>query len=209
MKTVLSAYAVVAALLSPVALADIVVKVTNDKGEPIAGAVVSFTPFAGDAAAPSPSLTPVVVNQRDLQFQPLVTTVPVGQTVRFTNEDEVLHHVFSFSKPKRFDLKLFGRDEPQDVTFDKPGVVAVGCNIHDNMIAYVNVIEAPFSGVSDLDGLVSLPDAPDAEGAVAVWHPLMRARGNAIELPITQADAGQVIPVSAKFRRGVQAGNAY
>ncbi|HET6942615.1 MAG TPA: methylamine utilization protein, partial [Sphingomicrobium sp.] len=81
------------------------------------------------------------VSQRDMQFHPFVLVVPVGAKVSFPNLDPTRHHVYSFSPAKKFELKLFAKDQSRSVVFDKPGVVALGCNIHDAMTAFIYVAD--------------------------------------------------------------------
>jgi hypothetical protein len=93
----------------------------------------------------------------------------------------VRHHVYSFSSAKKFDLKLFGRDETRTVVFDKPGAVALGCNIHDQMNGIIYVAATPFAAVTGPDGRVRLNVTAMGAGTVAVWHPSIRAKGNVLE----------------------------
>ena len=184
------------------------VNVSDQNGQPVSGAVISFTPISQSPIAPNAD-SEVVVRQKDLQFQPFTTLAPVGSKVTFKNEDDVLHHVFSFSKTKRFNLTLFGRDEPQSVIFENAGIVTVGCNIHDGMIAHIFIADAPFAAQSDEDGTVSIEDVPAGPGQLVVWHPLMRERKNRLfqEITIT-ADMAQV-DISTKLRKGIRRSSDY
>ncbi|MEM8785253.1 MAG: hypothetical protein AAGF19_05315 [Pseudomonadota bacterium] len=193
------------------------VVLTNQKGESVRDAVITFTPAAGgagDEAATGEegeraSDAPYAINQKNIAFDPFVSLVPVGSTVTFKNEDSVLHHVFSFSKAKRFNLKLFGASESQDVVFDQGGIVSVGCNIHDGMIAYVFVATAPYAAQTGEAATTVLADLPLGDGVLTIWHPLLRAKGNQISQDITVTDAMAPIEVSAKFRRAVHISGDY
>ncbi len=162
------------------------VTVTDEKGRPVAGAVVTFTPEAG-----APRVAPKVVEivQVDRRFEPELTIVPVGSHVKFPNRDEVAHHVYSFSEAKKFDIPLYSGEAPADVFFDRPGIVTLGCNIHDWMVAYVFVTATPFTAVSRDDGRVALRGLPAGKGTIEVWHP--RLRGAPVRL---EAVAGQTVP---------------
>ncbi len=103
--------------------------------------------------------------------------VPVGSDVSFPNLDPTKHHVYSFSPAKKFELKLFARDQSRTVHFDKPGIVALGCNIHDQMSAYILVTNSAWTARTNAQGMVSFADAPSAPGRVTVWHPYLRAPG--------------------------------
>lgn len=161
------------ALAAPVSIT-----VTGGDGRPLAGAVVEVQ----SARAPAASTAlpgPFAMAQKDIAFQPRVLIVPVGAAVTFPNRDQVRHHVYSFSTPKRFELKLYGRDETRAVIFDKPGVVAVGCNIHDQMSGFIIVTDTPYTAQSDARGRVSF-DVPAGAARVTIWHPSIRAPGNMV-----------------------------
>ncbi len=168
----------IAALGSPTVLiaAPLTVQVTDAGGKPVANAVVTLRP-AGGAARPMPVGKSYTVSQKDLQFHPFVLVVPTGATVSFPNLDPTKHHVYSFSAAKRFELKLFARDQSRSVKFDKPGVVALGCNIHDRMSAFIVVADSAWSARTDAQGRVRFADAPTAGGTLSVWHPYLRAPG--------------------------------
>ncbi|HEY2707845.1 MAG TPA: methylamine utilization protein [Caulobacteraceae bacterium] len=128
--------------------------------------------------------------QKDIQFEPFVLVVPVGADVSFPNLDAVKHHVYSFSPAKTFELKLYGKDETRVVHFDKPGVVELGCNIHDSMIAFILVVDTPFAAKTDAHGNASLRDVPPGGQAVTVWRPYLHAPGNALHLTVQSLRQG-------------------
>lgn len=169
--------------------ATVSIDVRGIDGRPLTGAVVTV-----DSARPVPvKLSPGTsyqIEQRNIAFQPAILIVPVGATVAFPNRDKVRHHVYSFSKPKRIDLKLYGREDTRSVTFDKPGVVALGCNIHDSMSGFVYVTATPFAALTDAAGKVSIPNVPAGGARVTVWHPSIRAPGGVASQPITIGAAG-------------------
>ena len=86
-----------------------------------------------------------IVDQINLEFVPHVKPVVVGSPVYFPNKDDVRHHVYSFSPAKRFELPLYSGTPAAPVVFDRPGIVAIGCNIHDWMLGYIYVAETPSS----------------------------------------------------------------
>lgn len=172
---------------TPSAAATASVQVLGANGQPLAGAVVTLT----IPGTPPPAPRGVYrVAQRNIAFDPKVLIVPVGAQVSFPNLDRVRHHVYSFSPTKKFDLKLYGRDESRSVTFDKPGAVALGCNIHDAMSGVVYVTATPYAAVTDGDGRVSFAAAGAGRGTLLVWHPSIRAGGNALSQPVTVAAGG-------------------
>jgi plastocyanin len=160
-----------AALAAPLS-----VRVVDASGKPVRDAVVTFYPAGGAARAPR-SAGRYVVAQRNLQFQPFLSIVPVGADVSFPNFDPTKHHVYSFSPAKRFELKLFAKDQSRTVRFDKPGVVALGCNIHDGMSAFILVTDSAWTARTNAMGMVSFADAPVTAGRLTLWHPYLRAPG--------------------------------
>ncbi len=153
------------ALAPPASAARLEVRVATADG-PVQGAVVSLH---GDALPASPPGRTAVIDQVRVQFAPRVTVVETGTAVNFPNTDDVLHHVYSFSPAKRFELPLYSGRPASPVVFDEPGVVVLGCNIHDQMIAYVVVLDTPVHAVTGADGVAVL-EAPAGAYALQVWH---------------------------------------
>jgi len=167
--------------------------VADEKGKPVAGAVVAFKP-AGKSAAVKPGVYEIV--QEGQRFIPELTIVPVGSRIRFPNRDDVAHHVYSFSPAKKFDIPLYQGEAPQDVVFDRPGVVALGCNIHDWMLAHVFVVDTPYFAVTGNDGRAVLRAAPAGSGTLEVWHP--RARADEVKFEVEAI--AKTPPVALKLR---------
>src|SRR5881398_42591 len=167
---------------APLAAAPLSVRVVDSSGHPVRDAVVTLYPSAG-AKAPHVGGR-YVISQQNLQFHPFLTIVPVGADISFPNLDPTKHHVYSFSSAKRFELKLFAKDQSRTVHFDKPGVVALGCNIHDQMSAFIFVTDTAWTARTNAQGIASFADAPNAPARVAVWHPYLRAPGGQVEQAI-------------------------
>jgi plastocyanin len=172
---------------APLAAAPLSVRVVDSSGRPVRDAVVTVYP-AGSAARPARSGGRFTVSQKNLQFQPFLTIVPVGADVSFPNLDTTKHHVYSFSAAKRFELKLFARDQSRTVHFDKPGVVALGCNIHDAMSAFIVVTDSLWTERTDARGMAVFGNAPNVPARLTVWHPYLRAPGGVVQ---TNLAAGQ------------------
>lgn len=143
--------------------------VADAGGAPVRDAVVYLLPAGG--AKPPPAPPHAVIEQLDRDFIPFVTAIRAGTAVAFPNRDQVMHHVYSFSSAKTFQIKLYEGDPPKPIVFDKPGVVALGCNIHDWMQAYVVVVETPYFAVSDAQGNVRIADLPGGAYEARAWHP--------------------------------------
>ena len=163
-------------LAAPSIAAPLTVKLVDNAGRPVRDAVVILYPANGRSARPGR----FSVAQKNLKFQPFLSVVPVGSTVSFPNFDSTKHHVYSFSPAKRFELKLFAKDQSRTVQFDKPGVIALGCNIHDSMSAFIVVTDSPWTARTDGKGVVQFANAPNAAARLTVWHPYLRAPGNVL-----------------------------
>jgi plastocyanin len=152
--------------------AELRVLVKDHHGKLVADAVVLATPVDAKNAqrAKPPADT---VDQVDKQFVPYVKPVFVGSKVRFPNSDRIRHQVYSFSPAKKFELPLYGGTDAPPVVFDKPGVVVLGCNIHDWMVGYIYVSETPFFAKTETAGSATIDDMPPGEYTVRVWHPSM------------------------------------
>lgn len=157
--------------------AGVSVQVRAPNGAPVAGAVVSVHLIGRPTPLPRPS-APRQVTQQNLQFHPFTLLVPVGTPVSFPNLDPVRHHVYSFSAPKRFELKLYAKEQNRTVVFDKPGIVPVGCNIHDTMSAFIDVVDTPWAVTTDAAGNAVIEGLPAGKVTVTVWHPYLRSPGN-------------------------------
>ena len=165
--------------------APLTVRVVDSNGRPVRDAVVTLrSATASGRLAPSGSYS---VSQKDMQFHPFVLVVPLGAKVSFPNLDPTRHHVYSFSPAKKFELKLFARDQSRSVVFDRPGVVALGCNIHDAMTAFIFVSDTQFAAKTGANGIAQFANAPSAPGKVSVWHPYWRAKGNVVERQVAAA----------------------
>jgi plastocyanin len=176
--------------------ADLVVSVRNSQGRPVADAVVTIAEAHGAGAVRFS--WPYRMAQQNMQFDPFVLIVPVGAQVAFPNLDKVRHHVYSFSPAHPFELKLYGHDETRFVRFDKPGIVALGCNIHDQMVAFIDVVETPYAAKTDAAGQAVIHDAPAGAASLNVWHPYLHAPGNVVTTAI-------VIPRDGPARQAVTA----
>jgi plastocyanin len=141
-------------------------------GKGVAGAIVVLrNTDASVARAPSVVGT---IDQLNRSFVPHTLVVPVGSQVLFPNSDTVSHQVYSFSSAKKFQLPLYRGKAHAPVLFDQPGVVTLGCNIHDQMRAYVFVVDAQYFGRTDDTGLWKARDIAPGEYVVQIWHPLAR-----------------------------------
>ena len=158
-------------LCAPAIAADLSVTVADVQGLSVPDAAVYLLPLQGKAPRGSQKGS---IEQMDKTFIPYVSVVQAGTAVSFPNKDTVRHHVYSFSAPKVFDLKLYSGTPSQPVVFDKPGLVALGCNIHDWMLAYVLVVETPWFAVSKDRGNAVVENVPAGDYNMLIWHPRMK-----------------------------------
>ncbi len=169
---------------------------------PVADAVVSLVPL--DAPAPVRAPAEAVVAQEDKEFDPYVTPVVVGTRVKFPNRDTVQHHIYSLSKPKRFEKPLYASGAAESVLFDQPGVVALGCNIHDWMVAYVVVVATPWFAKTSADGSARLAGAPPGRYRLEVWHPRL-TRPVLREITLAAGHpAAETVPLALKPDRRIR-----
>lgn len=129
-----------------------------------------------------PPKEPVTIDQLKLTFIPHVLPVLVGTTVVFPNSDEVRHNVFSTSPPKRFNLGTYPRGVVKTITFDKPGVVDLLCNVHTEMSAYVVVVETTYFAVTGKDGSYTIKNVPPGKYILKAWHEKLKPQAKEIEV---------------------------
>lgn len=159
---------ITAIALSPVAAlaVPVTVQLRGPGGQPLAGAAVAVE-VRGRVGKTSGAKAEM--GQRDRQFTPQVLVVQTGTAVNFPNFDTVRHHVYSFSPIKVIDIKLYSGTPAEPVVFDKPGVAALGCNIHDRMSAHIIVVDTPLFAKTDDRGQATF-DLPAGEHVAKVWH---------------------------------------
>ncbi len=178
---------VACSVLESVLAATLQVQVHDEQGKPLADAVVFLE--SRDAKQLFKPLANAEIAQVGRKFVPAVLVVSVGTPVSFPNRDTVRHHVYSFSPTKKFELKLFAGTPTTPVVFDKPGVAVLGCNIHDNMTAWVVVVETPYYGRTDAAGQALLNDVPPGNYHLRAWHSRL-STGTAVDQPLTLAAGG-------------------
>ena len=130
------------------------------------------------------------VAQAERRFVPAVSVVTVGTAVTFPNRDTVRHHVYSFSPAKRFEIKLYVGTPAAPVMFDQPGIAVLGCNIHDQMTAWIVVVATPYFGRSDDSGRWAAASVPPGRYTLRAWHAGMPVGAAPIEQALTVEPAG-------------------
>lgn len=161
--------------------AQLEVSVNDAAGKPLMDAVAYLVP-----AAPGklPAAQNIEIDQKDRMFQPAVSVIQVGGLVAFPNSDNIRHQVYSFSPAKKFNLKLYSGRQSEPVQFDTPGAVVMGCNIHDQMVAWLLVVDSAWFGKTDRSGRALITRIPDGKYTLKLWHPGQHAEGSAVALQI-------------------------
>ena len=168
-------------LSPPLSAARLDVKVLDDQGAPVKGAVVYLT-----STDPLPEVEPGAVAEMDQvnkQFKPHILVVQKGTRVRFPNSDSIQHHVYSFSPAKPFELQLYKDHHPDPLSFDKAGQVELGCNVHDWMLGYIMVVDTPYFTQANQQGVASL-DAPAGSYTLHVRHPRIQDEPDSLDLAV-------------------------
>lgn len=147
--------------------------------------------------------TIAIMDQRSLQFAPTVLAIQAGTLVEFPNQDDVRHHVYSFSHPNAFELKLYHGRTGNYNQFDHSGVVVLGCNIHDGMLGYLRVVDTPMFASSDDTGQLTIEAVASGDYQMQLWHPDLGMRimrqavslvGGENTLSVTLDESGRVVP---------------
>jgi plastocyanin len=181
---------------APCAAGVLEVSVVDDDGRPIENVAVyatradaaaehGATAAAAESSGPAPT---AIMDQHDYEFVPHMLVVQAGTSVTFPNSDDVSHHVYSFSEAKTFELALYKGDVYPPVVFDRPGVVVVGCNIHDGMLGYIRVVDTPHFAVTNERGVAVIAGVPSGAYVVEAWTP--RARPDGLPEPMSLGVAG-------------------
>lgn len=176
------------------------ISVSDAAGKPLPDAVALLEPAAGKAAVKP--MADVEISQAKRQFAPRVTLITLGTKVTFPNFDTVRHHVYSFSPTKTFELKLYAGVPNAPITFDKPGVAVLGCNIHDTMAAWVVVADTPWFARSAANGRARIDGVPAGNYRLRLWHaglgPGIEPAPVAITIGATDAEHNARLAVSTE-----------
>ncbi|WP_299081061.1 methylamine utilization protein [uncultured Paraglaciecola sp.] len=141
------------------------IRVVDQFGNPVENAVISFN----EDAQNTPDISDIaVMDQVNVQFSPEVLVIQKNQQVSFPNSDNTRHHIYSFSKPKPFEIKMYHGGESKQLAFEQSGIVVLGCNIHDQMIGYIYVAENENTAITNKLGIAQIPKA---DMQIKLWHP--------------------------------------
>lgn len=183
----------IVSVCSGAAAAEMTVAVLAADGSPVEHAAITLESDSDGSGDGQPD--PWLVDQEGKQFRPWVSAVPLGAEVVFGNNDDITHHVYSFSQPARFSFRLQSGATHGPVKMEEPGVVVLGCNIHDWMVGYIHVGSGRHAGTTGPDGTVRFTSLEIADWRVSLWHPGL----DEDELP-----AGREIRLAANDARKVE-----
>jgi plastocyanin len=169
--------------------AELSVQVTDRNGKPVEGVVVTIS---DDRMHHQGESRKWIMDQVNLRFVPQVLVVPVGAAVDFPNSDTVSHQVYSFSKAKSFQLPLYKGKLHPPVTFEKPGLIVLGCNIHDEMIGYIYVTPAQWFGRTDANGVFHTADVTTDKVTVTIWSPYIADADKVLTRSVDVHDATRI-----------------
>jgi plastocyanin len=182
------AVALVCVLAAEFALAATTVTIRDTTGRAVAGAGVAVEIAGGAGSVAGPLVA--VMDQKDEQFVPDFLVVRTGTEVSFPNSDQVLHHVYSFSPARVFELPLYRGVLPSPVRFEREGIVTIGCNIHDHMVGHIWVVGTPVFALTDSEGRAALRDVPAGTHRLLAWHPLLGRAGVVTSELVVGSDGG-------------------
>jgi len=137
---------------------------------------------------------PAHIITRGDTFVPRVLAVSAGAAVEFRNPDGVYHNTFSISRSKRFDLGKLAPGASRSVTFDKPGIVNLYCDLHPNATGFVLVLPTAVFAHADASGTFALPALPQGTYTVTAWHPRFGERRARVNL-----DGATDVSISLRF----------
>ncbi len=186
-----------ACALAPLsAVADLHVLVVDQDGLPLANSVVesrheALQQVPGEIA---------VIDQINKRFVPMVIAIAQGQSVNFPNNDNIRHHVYSFSPIRQFSTELYADVHGDPILFDQPGIAVLGCNIHDSMVGYIYVSEFAHMAVTDAQGSATL-SMSTLPPSLSIWHPWSTDPDNRREINALEPDADGTLRVQLNVRQ--------
>jgi plastocyanin len=184
--------------VAPAAAGTLHITVVDERGAPVERVAVWAMPGPAvpvSAAGPTRDAPSAVMDQADNAFAPHVLVVQAGTSVLFPNNDVVSHHVYSFSDAKAFELGLYKGNPHPPLLFEKPGLVVLGCNIHDGMLGYILVVDTPHYSLTDRHGALALESLPPGDYTLRVWTPRLKPGALPPEETVTITAADDVTRV--------------
>jgi plastocyanin len=175
---------------------DVTIELRDAAGKPVPDAVIHVLPSKGAAPPPAPHAR-ALVDQVNKEFVPRVSIIQAGTEIHFPNSDNIRHSLYSFSPAKTFATKLYSGREAAPVLFDKSGLVVLGCNIHDKMVAWVYVVDTPWFAKSGADGTATIKGLPSGAYRLSAEQPENKLTLSDVELRVESAPLRQTVVLKA------------
>jgi len=187
-------------------------RVVDELNQPIADVIISL-PIEQVDVLPKNSKTVAVMDQIDKQFHPRVLHINAGQLVSFPNKDDIRHHVYSFSKAKPFEIGLYKNTPTEPIEFDQPGIVELGCNIHDKMLGYIYITDEGHTVKTNAQGEASVKLVKNQPlSNIKLWHPelsVSRAEHKNIELPKPNSEGIYELKITLAAKKTISQSNTF
>lgn len=194
-------YVISIALSASLSAAELSIRIVENNAHPVHDTVVELI---GTDIEPA-LVTHLAISQVDKEYIPELSIIPRGSNVTFLNKDPFKHHVYSVSKGNDFDLPLYEGEPAEQITFNTPGVVKMGCNIHDWMLAFAYISQSERVETTDASGLVVFKDLAPGQYQLNVWNPRLRNNKKVISQSISiQDDQNISKEVKLKLRNKVR-----
>lgn len=152
------------------------VKVYSKNKQALVDMVVYLEPLSGQVL--TPSISPLVISQKDKAFSPYISIIQANQEIQFTNQDDITHHIYSVSQGNKFSFKIRAGQSNANTRFEHSSEVAMGCNIHDWMSGYLLVVDTPYFTKTNQQGIANFANIQQGKYRVVVWHPQMKTSNN-------------------------------
>lgn len=190
------------AVAQTIAASAVSIRVLDQNGDALDNAVLEL-PIAPVLQAPADV---AIIDQINKRFVPMVIAIAQGQQVNFPNNDNIRHHVYSFSEIRQFSTELYADNPGEPITFDKAGIAVLGCNIHDSMVGYIFVSPWQHVAVTDSTGRVTfdLGDANSLPATLQIWHPWSTDPEHKREVSTVGLVAGGELEVTLTINRPEQ-----
>lgn len=160
--------------------AEIQGKISTSRLKSLAGVLIYIEKVEGKEF--SPSTNHPKIDQKNLLFVPRVLPVVKSTTVEFHNSDNLKHNVFGVGDDD-FDLGTWGQGVTQTHTFNKLGEVAILCNVHTEMEAYVLVLQNPYFAITDKEGNYRIENVPEGPYRLKTWHDKLKSQTKEVVAP--------------------------
>lgn len=184
------------AVTAAAAAGDVTIELRDAAGKPVPDAVIYALPSKG-VAPPAAAHVRALVDQVDKEFVPRVSIIQAGTEIHFPNSDNIRHSLYSFSPAKTFTTKLYSGREAAPVLFDKTGLVVLGCNIHDKMVAWVYVVDTPWFARSGADGTATIKGVPPGAYRLSAEQPESKLTLSDVDVRIESAPRRETLVLKA------------